>query len=337
MSTIVKQIVDKHDWHQVLVTLGEHDFVHTFDFHKASQENGEGCPVMFALLDTHGQPTACWPTLKRDIPDTDFFDLTSVYGYGGPLFSKFTDRLTALNQIWNKMSQSGAISLFSRMHPLFVEEIPDEALRGQQLSEVVVIDVKQSNNLLASYRGSHRREIQNAQKLGVKIMADLECSNLLDFATLYRDSMQDLQASDYYYFSDDYFRSLKNSQEFKTFILFAELNGINIAASMFIITGKVMQYYLSGTVNSYRKISPSKVIISHAHELALQYGVEKIILGGGVGSAQDALFKFKAGFSDITKPFYVTKKILNQDAYNEICIQKKINPDQTAFFPAYRA
>lgn len=337
MSTTVKQIVDKHDWRHVLEKLGDHDFVHTYDFHKASQENGEGSPVLFSLMNAHGQPTACWPTLKRHIPDTNFFDLTSVYGYGGPLFSKDTDCFTALNEIWNGMSHSGAISIFSRMHPLFVEEIPDAALRGQQLSEVVVIDVKQHTNLLASYRGSHRREIQNAHKLGVKIMADLKCSNLLDFATLYRDSMQDLQAADYYYFSDNYFYSLKNSQDFKTFILFAQLDGINIAASMFIVTGKVMQYYLSGTVGSYRKLSPSKAIIAFAHELAIKYGVEKIILGGGVGSAQDALFKFKAGFSDLTKPFYITKKILNAAIYQNICTQKNINPDQTAFFPAYRA
>ena len=98
-----------------------------------------------------------------------------------------------------------------------------------------------------------------------------------------------------------------------------------------------MQYYLSGTVSEYKKIAPSKSLIACAHELASDYGVKNIILGGGVGSSRDALFKFKEGFSKTTKPFFIIKKILNNEVYQQLCMMNKINPEATSFFPAYRA
>jgi len=67
---------------------GSFDFVHTYDFHRLSQLNGEGEPVLFVAKSRHGTVQACWPLLRRNIPNTGLFDLTSVYGYAGPVFSK---------------------------------------------------------------------------------------------------------------------------------------------------------------------------------------------------------------------------------------------------------
>ena len=200
---------------------------------------------------------------------------------------------------------------------------------------MVVIDVR--TTAMQSYRGSHRREITNAQKAGVTASVDAECSLLSDFIEIYRQTMQGLQASEYYYFNDAYFNLLKNSEEFKASIIFAEIDGKKIAAAMFIVTGNIMQYYLSGTLAEFRKLAPSKLIIARAHELAAEMGLDWLVLGGGVGSTQDALFKFKSGFSSVTKPFYITKKILNAEVFHQLCADRSISPDQTGFFPAYRA
>lgn len=341
MGALTTMLVDvisrKSEWDSVIDQIGDHDFVHTFDFHQASQENGEGLPLMFVARDSQKSPKAIWPVLRRDITGTGFFDFTSVYGYSGPLFSTDSDCKLALNSIFNSMSKYGAISLFSRMHPLFVNKIPDDSLKGQLLSDVVVIDTIKTDDVLKGYRGSHRREIVKLSALGASITPDFDLDHLDDFVDIYRQSMTDLQASEYYYFSDSYFESIKKSKDFKTILIFAKLDGKNIASSMFIITGKVMQYYLSGTVAEFRKIAPSKAIIAHAHKIAIDLGVEFLILGGGVGSARDALFKFKSGFSTLTKPFYITKKILNQPVYSRLCAEKSINDDRTSFFPAYRA
>ncbi len=209
-------------------------------------------------------------------------------------------------------------------------------VRGQKLSDVVVIDVHPVDDVLSQYRGSHRREIANARKAGVTVLVDSGPAALADFSRIYRQSMTDLNAKSYYYFSDTYFKRIVTAMDYKTLILFAELDGRRIATSLFIVTGSIMQYYLSGTDASFRKLAPSKAIIAKAHELALSMGVRYIVLGGGVGSAHDALFKFKSGFSDAILPFYITKIILDESRYQALCAARSL-PFESQFFPSYRA
>lgn len=337
MSHRVIEVNDKEDWRRYVNQLKNFDYVHTYDFHHLSQKNGEGIPVMFVLIDENAHPFACWPALRRPIEGSDFYDLTSVYGYGGPLFLEGVNVDWALTCIWEAMRNRGFVSLFSRMHPLYVEYISEDRLKGNKLGDVVVINVKNTPDYLLSYRPSHRREISNAIKRGIQVVVDHECREINKFSQIYLDSMKDLSASSYYFFDTEYFGALISSKDFKTILIYAELHGFKIAASLFVLTGNVMQYYLSATVAAYRNFSPSKIIIARAHELAIELGIESIVLGGGVGSSCDTLFNFKAGFSDLTKPFYVTRKIFNHEAYDQLCKLKGVDPHKTSFFPAYRA
>jgi hypothetical protein len=335
MALEIETLFTKDDWNRVLECFDEYDFVHTFDFHHVSQENGEGLPIIFAVRDGNGSYVACWPALRREIPGTSLFDLTSVYGYAGPLLTGQEGSEQCLNLIFDAMRKMGIVTLFSRMHPLFVEQIDKLELRGERLGDVIVIDV-QHQKPLVSYRAGHRYEIRKALASGVKIHVDHQCESISQFINIYQQTMLDLNASTYYSFNEDYFEKLKGATEFKPFILFAELDSKKIAASMFIVTGRLMQYYLSGTVGEHRRLSPSKAIIASAHEIAKSMGIEKIILGGGVGSREDQLFQFKNGFSDRRMPFYVFKKIIIDSTYTALCEERGSDPTVTGYFPAYR-
>ena len=60
-------------------------------------------------------------------------------------------------------------------------------------------------------------------------------------------------------------------------------------------------------------------------------------LGGGRGSAEDSLFKFKSSFSKCFKEFKIWKYIIDEDAY-KMLVDKHIGADyETNFFPAYRS
>ena len=323
----VSVISDSVRWKDVLNELGKFDFVHTYDFHKVSEDNGEGEPLLFVATDADGRVMGCWPTLKREILGTEYVDLSGVYGYGGPLFAEGVEAGLVLVALWQRMEEFGAVSLFSRMHPLFVDGIEGEAERGEQLGDVVVIDVKPDEPHLASYRGSHRREIVSAQKKGL----------MKEFVGIYQGAMRDLNAREYYLFNEAYFQKIAVAEDFKVFIIFATFEEVKVAASMFIITNDVMQYYLRGSDYAYRNLSASKAIIAKAHELAGELGIRQLILGGGVGSERDSLFKFKAGFSDNFKPFYVVKKVLSEQVYQALCKATQVSPDTSGFFPPYRA
>jgi len=332
----VDVVNEESDWRSLLDKFPSYDFVHTYDFHRLSQLNGEGEPVMYVLKDERNKPLMSWQTLKRAIEGTPYVDLSSVYGYGGPLLRDFCDLPTRFRMVWQRMKEDGAVSLFSRMHPLFVEEINVEELKGERLGDVVIVDVESGEEVISRYRGSHRREIVNAQKSGLEITVDWGFDSLGDFYSIYRQSMLSLNASDYYMFSMEYFSRLVSCRDFKIILIFAELDGRKISASIFLVTGEIMQYYLSGTVSTHRKIAASKAIIAKAHELASGLGVKKLVLGGGVGSEKDALFKFKSGFSKITKPFYITKKVLNKPIYEQLCAARSLSHKKSGFFPEYR-
>jgi hypothetical protein len=177
-------ITEKSLWVKALDGLVDYDFVHTYDFHRVSEVNGEGQPILFAVFDENKRLLACWPTLKRSIPDSPYFDLTGVYGYGGPLFARDVRSENVMNFLFDGMKNLGAVALFSRMHPLFVDSIEDEAQRGLRLSDVVVIDVRPVADVLSLYRGSHRREIVNSQKSNVRIFIDENCEHIKDFSSI---------------------------------------------------------------------------------------------------------------------------------------------------------
>ena len=332
----VELICDEANWSAALSAIGEHDFTHTFNFHHISMTCGEGEPWAFVARDDAAQLVAMWPVLRREIDGTNLFDFTSVYGYAGPILSAKAGGSQAVTAILGAMRASGAVSLFSRMHPLFSSRL-DEGIRGVELGEVVVIDVGTNEDVLAGYRGSHRREIVNARAKGVVISVESGEAAIAEFHNIYCQAMNDLRAKDYYFFGRGYLNSLETSSDFRTLILFAELDGRKIAASMFIVTGSLMQYYLSGTVSEFRRLAPSKMIIAEAHRLAIGMGLSRIILGGGVGSGHDPLLAFKKGFSSLTLPFYVPRRVLNDESYVALCAARRIIPSGTQFFPAYRA
>lgn len=333
-------ITTKKEWGLSLSSLGNFDFIHTFDFHDISKINGEGSPILFRIFDKNKNLLIAYPALKKEIPSKKLYDLGSVYGYGGPLFSQNLDpkkAKEALNFLFNNLEKDGFISLFSRLHPLFSKKligIPETT----PLGEIVIIEVGNDiNAILPSYKSNHRYEIRKALKTGVEIDVDYNCENLLDFINVYQEAMRDLNASEYYQFNHDYFNNLKNAIDFKTIIISASFEGKKIASSMFIITNDTMQYYLSGSLAEYKYLAASKAIIAKAHEIAIKKELKNLILGGGVGSKEDALFKFKKGFSEKTETFYVLKKILNKKTYQQLCDAKGIEISSTGFFPAYRA
>ncbi|MBS1158799.1 MAG: peptidoglycan bridge formation glycyltransferase FemA/FemB family protein [Proteobacteria bacterium] len=336
MSFIVDLMYDRENWVSVLSEIGSYDFVHTHDFHRLSQLNEEGEPVLFVVRSDQGAVHACWPLLRRKIPDTDLCDLTSVYGYAGPIFSKSAAPDDCIDLMLSKMKDENNVAVFSRMHPIFIGDIANETSRGVRLSDVVVIPVSQTENVTSSYRGSHRREISAAYKAGVDVVVDHGIESLEKFVSIYQGAMLGLGASNYYFFNKEYFENLCAAEDFKVLIISAKLNDQFMASSLFIITGSIMQYYLSGSVAEFKKLAPSKVILAKAHEVAISLGCSFLILGGGVGSKQDALYKFKQGFSSLSMPFYVKKVVLDAERYEDLVRATGNAGSDDAFFPLYR-
>lgn len=328
---------ERESWNSVLREFVKYDFGHTYDFHSISEHNGEGRPILFCVRDNNNKPVICWPTLQRNIEGSEYSDLTSVYGYSGPLINDPSLAADAMPLIFRKMKQDGTVALFSRLHPLIDSELLAEIYPIEHIGNVVSIDIERQNKTIESYRSNHRRDIRKSIQAGVSVVIEDTGNDIDEFIRIYYATMLDLRARNYYFFDRNYFERLMNARDFDAKLVFAKYHGINVGALILLITRNIMHYYLGGVDRNYMHLSPLKLMLERGHRLAIDMGIGHFVLGGGPGGFDDSLFRFKRGFSDVVYPFSVFKRIIDPVAYEKICVAKGISPEGVDFFPAYRA
>ena len=113
------------EWAEWLAAVA-HDFYHTAAYHRFSQACGEG-EAFLAIYGDRAKFVA-WPYLLRRVADSAglessrFTDVTSVYGYPGPLVCNCADdgvflasAWEALVKVWRKQD---VVTVFTRFHPV---------------------------------------------------------------------------------------------------------------------------------------------------------------------------------------------------------------------------
>ena len=161
------------------------------------------------------------------------------------------------------------------------------------------------------------------------------------FIPLYFATMAKNKASDYYYFSPDYFERIQNLDGCRLILMNALLEGKLIGSAMFLLCGDYMHYHLSATDPDYYSYAANNAILAGAAEYGRAHGKKWLHLWGGVSASEkDPLFKFKRNFGRMDKnlkDFYMGKAVFLPDEYAQLCaiaLEQGIEPG--GFFPAYR-
>lgn len=335
-------IRDSKHWTK-LVSRFEHDLYHTWGFHSLSHMNNEGVPVLFSL--EYDSNTIVFTLLERDVPDENYKDLTSVYGYPGPLFS-VDDTQTQnllLNKLFEKVAELGYVSLFSRMHPTINKNVIEHSTT---LGDIVYFDFKDNiDDIYAAMRKVHRRDIGKLKKseLSLKIHHQVSSEHINEFKHIYDLTMNKLNADDYYYFDQGFYEKMFASTDFQASLYTIYSEDKAIASAIMIRTGIFGEYHLSGTLPEFYREHPMKLILGCAMEEMHSMGLKYFILGGGVGSTRDSLFDFKYGFSRRCAPFSIIKKVFDQITYEKLSEKNfkalSMNAEgikQISYFPLYR-
>src|SRR5262249_52447568 len=113
------------------------------------------------------------------------------------------------------------------------------------------------------------------------------------------------------------------------------------AAGLFTELNEIVEWYLVGSEDAYKKLSPSKVLVDDAVAWAADRGDQQLHLGGGRGGREDTLLWFKSRFSPVRYPFHTGRWILDSVAYKELTAARResLGTDvlEENFFPSYRA
>ena len=338
---MIEVIKDKKEWREQLSLVKHSDFYHTYDYHQLSKTEGES-PILIKYTD--GPSALILPLLLRNIENSDYKDATSVYGYAGVLALNIDDSFEKesfhkeLNAFFN---EEKIVSVFSRLHPFFEEE--EAILEGlgsiTTLGKVVHLDLTDPIDIQRQkYSRRLKTYINKSNKSCTVIVGNIE-EHLETFVNLYHENMRRVDADDSYFFSPEYYNKILSSEDFKSELMMCVHNETQeiIAGAIFIKTGTIVQYHLSGLSEDYMDINPIKLIIDKERIKSTEEGFKCFNLGGGRGSEEDSLFKFKSSFSKSFKEFKIWKYIVDEKAYNMLA-EKHQRPDSdTGYFPAYRS
>ena len=180
--------------------------------------------------------------------------------------------------------------------------------------------------------------IRKAQKSGIKIYNGRFPRIYNVFREIYNSTMDKDHAEAYYYFNEQFYESVLNDLSQNAQVFYADLDGKVIAASIMLATNGRMNYHLSGTLKDYNHLAPTNLLLYESALWGCSNNCHTLYLGGGVGSGEDTLFKFKRSFyrGDDLYRFYIGKKIFTYEKYENLVDMRGEKP-QSLYFPMYRA
>ena len=330
----LKVIREKDEWESVLSSFQKRDVFFHFDFiHSIQDVGGEGFPE--AVYFNDGNSRVFYPYLRRKlnlpwIPEElkNHSDITSPFGEGGFIIEGGSG---SFFKSWKQyVEKEKILTEFIRFQPFFVPtDFPFEQIH---ISDFVYCELetgKTDEEIFRLFRKGNKSDIHHAEKI-VKvynISADLFYSFYKSFASQrnlvrHLDIIERIKALQ---------RLMPDSVSCKGAFMDEDL----IAASMFLNEkGNFGHYFLAGI--NHRERGVPALLIWEAIRDARSLGCQVFSLGGGVGR-EDGIFHFKKGFSDLTRPYYISKIIHDDKVYQACCsAYEKHFGNKEILFPAYR-
>lgn len=316
------------------------DIYYYSDYYKLYEANNEGIGKIF-IYEKY-EKIALYPFLLREITgydlDRKYYDIETAYGYGGPLANCYEEEfLSEFEESFLKYcKEQDIVAEFIRFNCLFNNHnIFKKNINVSFNRNTVLVDLTKDiegiwNNQISS---KNRNMIKKAIKSNLHINFD---KNIGSFKSIYESTMNKVNASRYYYFSDSYYEFLCNINSININILY---DNVIISSAIFLYDKNFIHYHLSGSIQEYLNYSPNNLMLWEIIKYAKNSGFKFLHLGGGKTSdIKDSLFKFKRAFSNNILEFYVGTRIHNNDVYEKLIdLWSKKNLDKEAkFFLQYR-
>lgn len=357
-SSTLPQILSTTDarWQQCLNAI-PHDFYHLPGYLELEARRLNATPE--AILIQDGEKLFFLPYLLRDCYELvnivtgqqKIYDVISPYGYPGILVNAAgRDQdfmIECLNSVYECWQQNNICAAFLRLHPILNDHI-DVAISSEKFTfchqgDVVICDLTINPDLIRQQiRKNHRTRVKKLNKTGFTVsMVNID-RHLDTFIDIYRETMNRVHANQSYYYTREYFRNIVGILGDRLQLCAVEFDGRIVAACLITEVCGTIQYHLGGTLTEYLPQAPTTMMIDYVIEWGRVRENQYFNLGGGLGGKQDSLHHFKAGFSDLSKPFLTVKSIVNREFYEQLTYLKAESSEMplskiqsTTFFPAY--
>lgn len=255
-----------------------------------------------------------------------YYDLITPYGYSGYYYEKVETYNEFIPIFRKKAKERNYITEVLRQNPYLDISISDyEVLTSKIIYGIEInnFDNYFKNNLDGKKRNMFRKALKNNYSFElIKIK-----HNILDakFIHLYYKNMERVNASQYYFFNNNYFNSQEKIDN-SFLAVCRNMNNIIIGTTIIYKFKNHIHYHLSSNDNSSNCITDFLLI-----NILKNIGINKLfILGGGIKDS-DSLCSFKKKLSNKEFKYTIYKNVLNQVIYDKLSKNKDKN-----VFPSYR-
>jgi hypothetical protein len=343
MLKILSAIDDRAEWdsffHKLPSELQDVHFTSAYARVQLSHYKGH------ALLFVFGDRTyfVMQPFLMSSV-GTDYYELASLYGYGGPVATDENLAARYQDELWNWARHTGVAAEFCCLHPLYnalqAKLLDQITMTFAAAKEIVVIDLTEFS--LEHLRRRVRRGIKAAQDAG----AVVRIGTARGFSVLYDMSMKRLTAGERWLYPYEYWEAHDRESIGARFYELdtARVTGILQRSLLTIGNGETAYAHFLGSDGESRHEGLDEFLYYTVACDLRDRGFKRFHLGGGLTTLSgDSLLTFKSGFSDKRLVANRYGRIFDAVAYDSLCNRKAMQEQElhgreskAQFFPAYR-
>lgn len=341
---VLYNIEQNTQWDEVVRSFQEWDVYYLSGYVRAFHIHGDGDPFLFYYEENGIR--AIYVFMRRETSLPGVYDSVTPYGYGGVLFegdASEENRKAFWKAYVEKMKDENIVDNFVRYHPVLKNAVPMKDISNViDLGKTIAFDLSSPEVIWENIISKNRNMIRKAEKNGITIEHGKGMDLLDKFTEIYNATMDKDHAEEYYYFKRPFYESIDRDMQDNYEMFYAMYEGRPIAMSIMIFANGRLNYHLSGSDIEYRNLAPSNLLLYKAAIWGYEQGCKTFHLGGGVGSGEDNLYKFKAAFNKNSDyQFSIGKEIFDQEKYDElVALRAKQDPDfnpESKFFPLYRS
>lgn len=341
---------ESEKWDEIVKSFSNHDVYYLSGYVRAFEINGDGQAMLIYHENKDKNTRAINVVMKRDIgtfeplkqyiKQGELFDIVTPYGYGGFIVEGI-DTQGLKNEYEQFCKESHIISEFVRFHPmLFNWKSVEDIYEIIHLGHTVYMDTSSEEVIWQNLSSKNRNMIRKAQKEDLQVFWCRDPEVIKPFMEIYNATMDKDNASEYYYFDEEFYKSLLLDLKYNAMWFYSVKDRSIAAISIFMFCNGQMHYHLSASRREYSKLAPTNLLLYEAAIWASKNGYKSLHMGGGVGSGEDSLYKFKKAFnrSDDVE-FCIGKKIFDEEAYQklvDIRIRENGFKRESNYFPVYR-
>lgn len=339
-------------WEAIVKSFSNYDVYYLPGYTNAFKLHGDGKPTLFYYQDDNIR--AINVVMIRDVAEDErfkgkidsrkFFDITTPYGYGGFLIEGSMTKcsLKKLDDDYTNYCRSkNIVSEFVRFHPVLENsKVNKQIYEITDLGKTITINLISKNQIWDDLSSKNRNVIRKAIKSGVQIFWSRDPIIVGEFIPLYNATMDSDEATNYYYFNNDFYNSILRDLKYNSLFFYAVYDGKIISSSIIIFGNDKINYHLSASDMEYRNLAATNLLLYEAACWGCENGYRYFHLGGGLGSKEDSLYKFKEAFNKHSDTYFsIGKKVFDRDKYDElVSIRSQDDQDieSSNFFPQYR-